>query len=75
MMWLLSPKNGFEVLAGICINLTSGWFGILVISPGFFNISSFGQYFSLLTNNLPFGIVGLILSLWLTDRKNFYDER
>lgn len=63
-----SIKTLFEVLAAILINLTSGWFGALLVAPGLFGITTFLEYRQLLTANLPFGILGLALSLWLTEK-------
>ena len=67
-MRLFSRKTLFEVLAGIWINLTSGWFGILVVVPGFFGVSSADEYTKLLTINVPLDIVGLVFSLVLTEK-------
>lgn len=67
-MKTFSKRTLYEVLAGIWINLTSAWFGILVVAPGFFGASSFEQYIGLLTINLPLGIVGLLIALWLSEK-------
>lgn len=74
-MGIFSASNVFEVLAGVCINLTSAWLGALVIIPGLFNVASFESYQRILTANLPFGIVGLLASIWLVDRRRKNDER
>lgn len=60
-------KTTLEVVSGIMINLTSSWFGILLISPGLFG-TSLGEYFRLLLQNLPFGIVSLIITIWLSEK-------
>lgn len=67
-MRLITLKTLFEVLAGILENLTSGWFGLLIVAPGLFDVSSFEEYMRLLTINLPLGIVGLIATLLLKER-------
>jgi hypothetical protein len=58
----------FEVLASVCVNVTSGWFAVLLIVPGFLETKSFEDYLKLLFTNLPFGIVGFIVTLLLTQR-------
>lgn len=63
-----STKTFFEVMATIFINLTSGWFGVLFVAPGLFDVASLSEYRQLLTANLPFGILGLVISLWLTEK-------
>lgn len=64
----ISQKTFFEVLTNIWVNVTSGWFAILLIAPGVFGTSSTGEYFQLLIKNLPFGIVGFVIALILTER-------
>lgn len=66
-MKVASAKTILEVISAISINLTSGWFGILFVFPKLDQIS-FEKYLRLLTPNLLFGIVGLIISLVLTER-------
>ena len=63
-----STKTFFEVMTAVFVNLTSGWFGVLFVAPGLFEVVSFFEYRQLLTINLPFGILGLGLSLWLTEK-------
>lgn len=65
---LFSKKTFFEVLSAIFINLTSVWVGLTFAAPGLYKFSSFEEYKQLLTINLPFAIIGLIISLWLTQR-------
>ena len=67
-MNLFSRKTVLEVVTSIFVNLTSGWFGVLFVAPGLFEVVSFFEYRQLLTINLPFGILGLGLSLWLTEK-------
>jgi hypothetical protein len=57
-----------KILADLFVNLASGWFGILLISPGLFGVSSVTEYLWLLTKNLPFGIVGLVFAYWLSEK-------
>lgn len=56
-MPFISLKTVFEVLAEVWINLTSGWFGIVIVTPGFLG-TSIDDYIKLLTINLPQGILG-----------------
>lgn len=66
-MFKFSKKTIFEVLAGVSINLTAGWFGLLAVSPGFLGSSSVVKNLSSLTINISLGIVGLFSSLVLTE--------
>ena len=66
-MKLFSKRTALEVLSGILINLTSAWFGILVVTPGFFDVSSVQEYLQLLIVNLPFAIVGLVVTLLVSE--------
>ena len=67
LMILLPTKSTLEVITGIMVNLTSGWFGVLLISPGLFGVSP-TEYLRLLLFNLPFGIVSLVVTIWLSER-------
>lgn len=67
-MRYISEKTFFEVLTNIWVNLTSGWFALLLIAPGFLGTKSIEEYFQLLITNLPFGIVGFIIALILAER-------
>lgn len=67
-MRIFSAKTLLEVLTGITINLTSVWFAVIFIAPGIFGVSSFGEYSALLTQNLPFGIMGIITSALLAEK-------
>ncbi len=64
----LSPSTIAKVLADLAVNLASAWFGVLLVSPGLFGVSSIGQYLWLLTTHLPFGIFGLITAYWLLEK-------
>ena len=63
--FLISKSALSELLIGVLINLSSGWLGILLISPGFFQISTFSDYFGILIVNLPFAIVSFAIAYWL----------
>ena len=67
-MKLFSRKTLLNVSNQILINLTSGWFGVALIVPGIFGVSSPQQYFGILLQNLPFGILGLLLAAFLAER-------
>ena len=67
-MNLFSQKTVLEVVTSIFVNLTSGWFGILLISPGLSNGITIDKYLKSLMSNLQYGIFGLIVSLILTER-------
>jgi len=66
-MQSLSKPTIAKILAEVSINLSSGWFGILLVSPGLFSISSIEEYLRLLTINLPFGIFGLAVAYLLLE--------
>ena len=68
MKWF-SRSSWFEVLAGIMINLTAAWISVVLISPGFFNIS-LETYLIILLRNIPFAILGLVASLWFTQKRH-----
>jgi hypothetical protein len=67
-MFPFSLKTALDVFAGIWINLTSAWFGTLLVSPTFFGAFALEKYWQLLTINALDGIVGLTFSLWLTEK-------
>lgn len=67
-MNLFSQKTILEVVASIFVNLTSGWFGVLLISPGLSSGITVNKYLESLMSNLQYGIIGLIVSLILTER-------
>ncbi len=73
-MRFFSRKTILEVLAGICINLTSGWLGLLIVAPGFLRIHDFNQYVQSLTVNGAFAIVGLFFSLLFTELSKRYER-
>jgi hypothetical protein len=67
-MKLFSRKTLLEISNQVLVNLTSGWFGIVLIAPGIFGVSSAQQYLELLIKNLPFAIIGLTLCVILAER-------
>lgn len=67
-MKLFSVKSSLEVLASILVNLTSAWFGVMLVVPGFLGATSLEGYLKLLTANLPFAIVWLFITLWVWEK-------
>lgn len=67
-MRLFSFKTFLEVFNQMFINLTAGWFAVSLVSPGIFGVSSQQQYFELLSHNLPFGIMGLLISSFIAEK-------
>ncbi len=54
-------------LADVSINLSSGWLGILLISPGFYSVSM-SKYIELLFVNVPPAILTFLLGVFLAER-------
>jgi len=73
-MRFFSTKTLFEVMATIWANLTSAWFGILMVSPALFEIP-FNQFLRSLTINLPLGILGLLITLWFAQKSKSLKEK
>ena len=48
----------FRVLSGVSGNLAAGWFGLVLIAPGFIELDFFA-----LTSALGFGIFSVILAI------------
>lgn len=71
-MRVFSQKAVLEVFAAIFVNLSSGWMGIILISPGLFELTK-GQFSIILLKNVPFAIVGLLIVLALTERRESYE--
>ncbi len=61
----ISRKISIELARQILVNLTSAWLGIILVAPGFFGEVSLASYLRLLLTNLPFAILGLVVSYWL----------
>lgn len=66
-MKLFSIKTFFEVLAALFVNLTSAWFGVILVTPTIFGFPP-SEIVLTLTSNMGFGIVGLLISLFLTEK-------
>lgn len=60
-------KALLKVFSGICGNLAAGWFGLILIAPGFFWPENFSDWFNL-TRSVLLGIVFLV-SAYLFERK------
>lgn len=54
-----------SLLAEVFINLSSGWLGVLLITPGFFQVASWIEYLRILITNLPFAILCFAIAYWL----------
>lgn len=67
MKWF-SAKTFLEVFNQALIGITSAWFGIALVSPGIFGVSSLQEYFKLLIQSFPFGMMGLIFSSVLAEK-------
>ena len=67
-MIIFSYKTFLEVITIVSINITSGWFGALLIIPNFVNGVTLDKYLNSLLSNLQYGILGLIVSILLTER-------
>ena len=67
-MKIFSVKTFLEILNDTLVNVSSGWFGVILVAPGFFGVSSAQQYFELLIKNLPFAILGLIGASILSEK-------
>lgn len=59
-----TQKALIRVLAGICINLSAGWFAFVLITPNFLNLALFNTLI-LLFLDLLFGIMFLTLAVIL----------
>ncbi len=66
-MKLFSAKTVLEVEAAIFVNLTSGWLGILLITPALLK-TSLEAYLGLLTTYIPFVILGMLASLIIIEQ-------
>lgn len=64
---LFTKRTLLGVSNQVLINLTSGWFGVVLISPGLLGVPS-QQYFELLIKNLPIGILSLVVSAFVAER-------
>jgi hypothetical protein len=60
-------KSRIEVLSDLLVNLSAGWFGLILIVPGFGGIKSTQDALFLLTINLFWGIISLVLAMKLRE--------
>lgn len=70
-MTRISPVLVTRILADVCVNLASGWLGVILISPGILGTASVGEYLKSLTFNLPLAILGIVVAYLLLDRNEF----
>lgn len=55
-----------KALAGLCINLSAGWFGLAIITPNFSELSE-TEALLVLTRDVFFGILFLYLTVKLEE--------
>lgn len=56
-------KNSiYKALAGLCINLSAGWFGAVIIIPNFKPLTTLFSYLVLISD-LLYGILFLVLTV------------
>ncbi|OGD55890.1 hypothetical protein A3I57_00500 [Candidatus Beckwithbacteria bacterium RIFCSPLOWO2_02_FULL_47_23] len=67
----ISPATVTKGLAEISFNLASGWFGVLLISPGYFGVT-LDEFGDLLLRNLFPAIIIFIIGLFLTEKVKNY---
>ena len=67
-------KSLLEVIGGLLLNLSSGWFGVILISPGILG-KSFSQTAPTLLANIPFGILSLLFSVLVLYKLKIYGSR
>jgi len=56
-------KTRLSVLSALLTDLSAAWLAIILISPGLGAVISFRDFVSILTGNLPFGILSLLLAM------------
>lgn len=61
-------KAWLRMLAGVCGNITAGWFGLAFITPNFVNLSNTDGVI-VLTRDVLLGIVFLLIGV-LLERKS-----
>lgn len=66
-MKTIAPSTLGKGFADLSINLSSGWLGILLISPGFYGITM-SKYVELLLINLPPAILTFLLGVFIAER-------
>ena len=57
-------KIMLETAGGLLLNLSSGWFGVILIGPGLTDQDFSGKALTLF-NNISFGILSLVISVWI----------
>lgn len=60
---LFPSKTILEVLSGVWINLTSVYFGALVVSPSIFGTNNINDFWNLILKNPPAAILGLAITV------------
>ena len=68
----MKTKTVLKALSDLLINLSATWFAVMFISPGLTGIKSATELTLLLTANLPFGILSLIIGMQLAEEANEY---
>ena len=67
-MKILFTRKRLDILSQLFVNLSAGWFGVLLIVPGVTRLGSI-EDFSWLIRNLLFGILALLVSIRLKEVK------
>lgn len=67
-------KSILEAIGGLLLNLSSGWFGVVLISPGLLG-KSYLETTPVLLANIPFGILSLVSSILILYKVKIYGSR
>lgn len=70
----LLTKSILEAIGGLLLNLSSGWFGIILISPGILG-KSFSENAYVLLLNVPFAILSLLFSVVVSYKLKTYGSK
>lgn len=62
--WMKIDPVWFTVISDLFVNLSAGWFGVVLIAPNFLTKKSPLKYF-LLTSDIVAGIVSLVIAFEL----------
>lgn len=73
-MKIFSAGTFLGVVNQTLINVNATWFILAFVSPGFFGISSIQQYIDTLIKYMPFGIIGIVVASFLTERIKKHDR-
>lgn len=65
----LTPQK-IEILSDLFTNFSAGFFGTLLILPGFIGIRTTTDIFVLLFINIPCGILALLISPYFKEHQN-----